>query len=465
MWADTLVLSHLVNRPMPRIPDELGRLWADQPTRLRECTLATVLDRVVGRRSGALRAAYAPEELTESVAGVATRLLDDPRRPSDTLPGAVWVIPQLRWLHELGRLFPRGRGVPDKRDPVPPLDYDLPGLKEPSEPLFGHRVRALRRHPLSMALESNRPIVQAAILGDDDHAGVVADLAVVGIGVDPGEGRLRRGTDASEVAGGRPRLATPVHRGLRGPIGSLAVLRHVSRRDCSGRGARGAGRVAETVSSGMHAVGMKRATATTSILLAAACAATTIAQHTARPFLPTREAARPRHAGAVDLARQAGRSDGPGRQLGRDPPADTPVCRAPKPPCGATAMVVRVVDGDTVILRTAGRRERVRLIGVDAPETWLRHDCYGEQATEALRHLTPPGSLVNTTPDVEHHDRFGRLLLYLWTPQGTFVNETLIHDGFVRIMTVPPNTVHAPTLQEAEHEAQHTRAGLWHTCL
>ncbi|MGH3377296.1 MAG: ATP-binding protein, partial [Actinoallomurus sp.] len=187
VWADTLVLSHLVNRPMPRVPDELGRLWADQPTRLCECTLATVLDRVVGRRSAALRAAYAPEELTESVAGVATRLLDDPRRPSDTLPGAVWVIPQLRWLHEIGRLFPRGRGVPDKRDPAPPLDYDLPGLKEPEEPLFGHRVRALRRHPLSMALESNRPIVQTAILGDDDHAGVVADLAVVGIGVDPSE--------------------------------------------------------------------------------------------------------------------------------------------------------------------------------------------------------------------------------------------------------------------------------------
>jgi micrococcal nuclease len=128
------------------------------------------------------------------------------------------------------------------------------------------------------------------------------------------------------------------------------------------------------------------------------------------------------------------------------------------------AVVVRVVDGDTVILRTDGRRERVRLIGVDAPETWLRHDCFGEQATEALRHLTPPGSRVGTTPDTERHDRFGRLLLYLWTPRGDFVNEELIHNGFARTMTLPPNTSHAPTLQEAEHAAQHTRAGLWHAC-
>ncbi|MCW2944126.1 MAG: ATPase-like protein [Actinoallomurus sp.] len=187
VWADTLVLSHVVNRPMPRVPDDLGLGWAAQPARLRECMLATVLDRVVGRRSVVLRAAYAPEELTRSVVGVAERLLGGSHRRADPPPGAAWVIPQIRWVHEMDRLFPRGRRIPDKRDPVPPMDYELPGLKQPPEPLFGHRVRALRRHPLSMALESNRPVVSAAILGDDDHAGFVRDLAVVAVGVDPGE--------------------------------------------------------------------------------------------------------------------------------------------------------------------------------------------------------------------------------------------------------------------------------------
>jgi uncharacterized protein len=188
VWADTLVLAHLVNRPMPRVPDELGLGWAAQPVRLRECMLATVLDRAVGRRSGALRAAYAPEDLTRTVAAVASASLADPQPPG--VPGDAWVIPQLRWLHEMDRLFPRGHGIPDKRDPVPPMDYDLPGLKQPPEPLFGHRVRALRRHPLSMALESNRPIVRTAILGDDDHAGFERDLAVVAIGVDSPVGHV-----------------------------------------------------------------------------------------------------------------------------------------------------------------------------------------------------------------------------------------------------------------------------------
>jgi hypothetical protein len=184
VWADTLVLAHVVGRPMPRVPDELGAGWATQPARLRECMLATVLDQVIGRRSAALRATYAPERLTESVAGVAEGLLGGTARPAGPAPGPDWVIPQLRWLHEMSRLFPPGSAVPDKRDPVPPMDYELPGLKQPPEPLFGHRVRALRRHPLSMALETNRPIVSVAILGDDDHAGVEGDLAMVAIGVD-----------------------------------------------------------------------------------------------------------------------------------------------------------------------------------------------------------------------------------------------------------------------------------------
>lgn len=155
----------------------------------------------------------------------------------------------------------------------------------------------------------------------------------------------------------------------------------------------------------------------------------------------------------------------------RSPPA----CGSSRPaearelPCAvstavSTATLVRVVDGDTVILRLSGRRDRVRLIGVDAPETWLRRDCYGAQATRALRRLTPPGAAVRVRSDTEPRDHYGRLLSYLWTSGGTFVNAELVREGFARTMPIPPNTTHAADLEEAQRVAQHAHAGLWRSC-
>jgi uncharacterized protein len=179
VWAETLVLAHVAGRPLPGVPAPLARDWARWPARLRECALATALDRSVGRRYAAVRTAYPPERLTVAVADAATRLLGG---STAARPGPEWVIPQVRWLHEIDRLFPSGGATPDKRAPAPSLDYDLPGLDEPAEPLLGHRVRALRRHPLSMALEPNRTLAREAILGG--HAELGHDLATLAIGVD-----------------------------------------------------------------------------------------------------------------------------------------------------------------------------------------------------------------------------------------------------------------------------------------
>ncbi|MDL4772827.1 ATP-binding protein [Actinomadura xylanilytica] len=186
LWADTLVLAHVAGRPLPAVPAELARTWSRLTPRLRECALATVLERAVTRRSRALRTAFPPSGLTATAAGVAQRLLDGSPDPVEP-PPATWVIPQVRWLHELDRLFPYGEGAPDKHAPAPPLDYQLPGLKQPPDPKLGHRLRALRRHPLSMELDRNRPLALTALIGDDDHEGFYRDLAVVAIGLDPDE--------------------------------------------------------------------------------------------------------------------------------------------------------------------------------------------------------------------------------------------------------------------------------------
>jgi micrococcal nuclease len=154
-------------------------------------------------------------------------------------------------------------------------------------------------------------------------------------------------------------------------------------------------------------------------------------------------------------------------------------CRAPAPERHAAAarawppvvkraveraVVDRVVDGDTVVLRVRGRRVRVRLIGMDAPETWLRRDCFGAEATRALRRLIPPGSPVYAAGDAEPYDRYGRRLLYLWTARGELVEAVLIRRGFARTLEIPPDTAHAVTLRAAEAVARRARAGLWKAC-
>ncbi|WP_051713107.1 ATP-binding protein [Spirillospora albida] len=185
MWAETLVLAHVVNRPVPAVPPELARTWSRLKPRLRECALATVLERAVTRRSRALRTAFPPSDLTGTVANVAQGLLSG--GSPGTPPGPAWVIPQLRWLHEMDRLFPYGGGAPDKHAPAPALDYPLPGLRHQPDPRLGHRLRALRRHPLSMELESNRPLACIALYGEDEHASFYSDLAVIAIGFEEEE--------------------------------------------------------------------------------------------------------------------------------------------------------------------------------------------------------------------------------------------------------------------------------------
>jgi hypothetical protein len=183
VWADTLVLAHVVNRPLPTVPDDLRRQWSTAPVRRRECLLATVADLCVTRRSAGLRHGYAPADLTAAVARDAARLLDGADGPAGGLPGAAWVIPQVRWLHELDRVLAPGSEMPDKHAPAPRLDYPLDGLAEPAEPKVGHRIRALRRHRLSMALEHNRPIAVAALVGADGHEEFMRDVDTVAVGV------------------------------------------------------------------------------------------------------------------------------------------------------------------------------------------------------------------------------------------------------------------------------------------
>lgn len=155
----------------------------------------------------------------------------------------------------------------------------------------------------------------------------------------------------------------------------------------------------------------------------------------------------------------------PGRGGGPSCGAGGPVPGCAGVPYGASpARVVRVVDGDTLILRMRGRAVRVRVIGLDAPETWARRDCFGAEATAALRRLAPAGTAVRVEGDREPYDGHGRRLLHVWTAGGRSVAGALIRAGFARALPIPPNTRYAGAYGAAEEAARRAGAGLWRSC-
>ena len=129
------------------------------------------------------------------------------------------------------------------------------------------------------------------------------------------------------------------------------------------------------------------------------------------------------------------------------------------------ASVVRVVDGDTIVVRVSGFYERiVRYIGIDAPESGrFRKDCFGEQAKEIHRQLAE-GKTLRLERDTSESDRFGRLLRYAYLPDGTMVNEALVRMGAAIARSYPPDVKHQERLSLAESQARAEGRGLWGAC-
>lgn len=140
----------------------------------------------------------------------------------------------------------------------------------------------------------------------------------------------------------------------------------------------------------------------------------------------------------------------------------------PAPARAFEATVVRVVDGDTFIARVAGGERRVRLIGVDAPESVAPGapvECYGRRAGRVLAGLLPEGSQVRAAyQEGGRRDRFGRDLWDVWLPGGRFVQAGLVRVGAAQARAYPPHTDHADLLDRVEERARAAGAGLWGAC-
>jgi len=139
-----------------------------------------------------------------------------------------------------------------------------------------------------------------------------------------------------------------------------------------------------------------------------------------------------------------------------------------------TAKVIRVVDGDTLKIELKGKKESIRLIGIDTPESRANKKAYkdaykskqtietiiglGKRATAYVKTLVNAGDTVKIEYDVQKRDKYKRLLGYVYLSSGEMLNENIIRAGYASLMTYPPDVKYVERFQKAYKEA---RVYLW----
>ncbi len=129
--------------------------------------------------------------------------------------------------------------------------------------------------------------------------------------------------------------------------------------------------------------------------------------------------------------------------------------------------VVRFSDGDTVVVNMNGKDESVRMIGVDTPETHKPNtpvQCYGPAASAYTKNLIGQQKVrLEADPTNQNRDRYGRLLRYVYLPDGRLVEEELIKNGYGFAYTSFPFTQKDEFIA-LEDQAKTQNKGLWGNC-
>ena len=122
-----------------------------------------------------------------------------------------------------------------------------------------------------------------------------------------------------------------------------------------------------------------------------------------------------------------------------------------------TYQASKVIDGDTIEL---SNEEWIRYIGINAPE--LRNgipDPYSQEAFEANRNLVI-GKEAYLEFDVQERERYDRMLAYTYF-DDLFIYTWLVENGYVQIMTIPPNVAYQDLLLELQTKTREENRGLW----
>ncbi|NHN28473.1 thermonuclease family protein [Paenibacillus agricola] len=124
--------------------------------------------------------------------------------------------------------------------------------------------------------------------------------------------------------------------------------------------------------------------------------------------------------------------------------------------------VTRIVDGDTLEILLNGKKEKLRLIGVDTPETKKANTpvmFYGEEAAQYTKKRLDQ-KMIELEWDVDRKDQYDRLLAYVWI-EGELFNRALIREGYARLATFPPNVRYVDKFKLDQEDARKKQKGLW----
>ncbi|HQO06025.1 MAG TPA: thermonuclease family protein [Fervidobacterium sp.] len=137
-------------------------------------------------------------------------------------------------------------------------------------------------------------------------------------------------------------------------------------------------------------------------------------------------------------------------------------------PSGVT--VTRVIDGDTIEVEMRGETYKVRLIGINTPESTTRIESYGKEASNFTKSQLL-GKKVYLEKDVSETDKYGRLLRYVWLKKPSeptdseirtkMFNAILVLEGYAQAATYPPDVKYAEYFAKYEAEARENNRGLW----
>ena len=141
------------------------------------------------------------------------------------------------------------------------------------------------------------------------------------------------------------------------------------------------------------------------------------------------------------------------------------------------ATVTKIVDGDTIYVNQNGNTLKVRLIGIDTPESRYNSKAerdsdrsgedikailtQGKWATAYLKSILRKGDTVTLEYDLQQYDKYGRTLAYVYLSDGRFLNNLMISSGYASPLTIAPNIKYKDLFLKSFEIARENKIGLW----